>query len=163
MEILESNLAHWAKLLVSRGFADDADHPGDGAAGGLGFALRTILRAEITSGAKLVIDCAKLPELLRGASLIVTGEGRTDGQTADGKLCSEVAKTARALGVPAVLCSGAITGDDGGVERLFDAALSIAQGPGTLEQAIFDTRQNLYRAGAMLAGVFSAGATATEQ
>ncbi len=157
--VLEKNLSHWSQLLISAGIADDACHPGDGAAGGLGFALRTALGAEITSGAKLVIGCSGLLEAMRNAALVVTGEGRTDGQTAGGKLCAEVAKAAAAAGVPVALCSGAIVGGDDGVRQLFNAAISIASGPSSLEEAIAATRINLRRTGAALAGIFSAGET----
>jgi len=155
---LEENLAHWRRLVLAatagNGTADDA--PGDGAAGGLGFALRRVLKAEIASGAGLVIKLAGLPEALPGSTLLITGEGCSDPQTVCGKLCAVAAGTAAAAGVPAVLVSGALKGNTAELEKLFSGVFSIAAGPGTLTDAIAATTENLRRMGSNLAGVLTA-------
>ena len=66
---LDKNLAHFAALFQDRG-----DHPGDGAAGGLGFALRKLLNAELVSGAELILKESGFDEAVKDASLIITGE-----------------------------------------------------------------------------------------
>lgn len=154
---LERNLGHWRGLLQTAGVADAADRPGDGAAGGLGFALRTIYQGELVSGAALVIEAAGLHRELRDADLLITGEGRTDDQTAGGKLCSVVAEAAAAAGVPAILASGAVCGDPDALRRRFAAAFSIARGPGSLAGAMRDTAANLELFGANLGALLRLG------
>ena len=84
---------------------------------------------------------------------MITGEGCSDSQTVCGKLCAVAARTAAEAGVPAVLCSGALRGDVSELRKLFAAVFSIASGPGTLDEAIAATEENLRRAGANLAGL----------
>ncbi len=155
---LEANLAHWFDILKKQGLCDDCSHPGDGAAGGLGFALRTVLKAQITSGAGLMIDLAGLKNHLHNADLLVTGEGCSDSQTADGKLCAVVAQTAAAAGVPAILLSGALRGDITPLEKLFSAVFSIARGPGALEDAMRNTAANLEHAAANIGALLKLSA-----
>ena len=106
--ILEAALDHYGKCAVQSGLVDRYNEPGDGAAGGLGFALRGFLHAKIRSGAKLIAHMAHLPEQLSGAHLLITGEGRSDAQTLGGKLPAVLAELAAESGVPALLCSGAV-------------------------------------------------------
>lgn len=148
VDTLDRNLAHWAEILGGTG-----DFAGDGAAGGLGFALRHALHAEMVSGAELVMRHSGFYEALRDADLVITGEGCSDEQTACGKLCSQVAAAARSCGVPVMLFSGALRGDTSQLEKLFDGCFSIASGPGKLEDAIASTAENLRRAGANVARI----------
>lgn len=154
---LEDNLRHWSGLLEKQGLCGDCMQPGDGAAGGLGFALRALLKARITSGAGLMIELTGLEKHLSGAALLVTGEGCSDSQTADGKLCAVVAHAAARAGVPAVLVSGALRGDIGTLERFFAAVFSIARGPGPLEEAMACTAANLEAAAANIGAVVKLG------
>ena len=153
---MEDNIRHWAEVVRSSGLADRCDAPGDGAAGGLGFALRAVLKAEVRSGAGLVLDLSGFDSAVRGAVLVVTGEGCSDEQTAYGKLCAVVAERAEAANVPTVLCAGALRGDTSALEKRFAGVFSIASGPGSLDAAIAATRENLRRAGANLAKLASA-------
>ncbi|MCF7818431.1 MAG: glycerate kinase [Kiritimatiellales bacterium] len=117
--------------------------PGDGAAGGLGYGLRAFCNAEIVSGAKLIADTVGLAAALEGADLLITGEGRTDGQTASGKLCSVLAGMARERGVKSLLVSGALQGDPDGFLDLFDDAFSISTGHTSLEACIRHAPEDL--------------------
>lgn len=141
--MLENNLQHWYNVLRNSGLCDNCDQPGDGAAGGLGFALRNVLRAEITSGAALLIELSGLAGQLKDADLLITGEGCSDSQTAQGKLCAVIAETAAKFQVPVILLSGALKGDLGDLEKIFAGAFSIAHGPGSLEVAMASTADNL--------------------
>lgn len=156
VEQLEGHLASYADVLKQAGLCSGCDTPGDGAAGGLGFALRTLLKAHTVSGAKLMIEITGLEKHLAGADLLITGEGCTDAQTAGGKLCAVVAETAKRAGVPTVLLSGAIVGGSEALGGLFAGAFSIATGPCTLQEAIRATRQNLFSAAASVAGLCKA-------
>jgi glycerate kinase len=83
-----------------------SDVPGAGAAGGAGAGLIAFLGAELVPGAPLVVEAAGLDQKLKGAALLITGEGRADEQTAYGKAPGEVARRAQAAGVPVVLLAG---------------------------------------------------------
>ncbi len=72
--VLERNLRHWAGVLKRAALADECDFPGDGAAGGLGFVLRNVLRAKTTPGAKMVIKLSGLRDALENAYLLITFE-----------------------------------------------------------------------------------------
>lgn len=78
---------------------------GDGAAGGLGFAFRTYLRGELVHGVELVLDALNIADDLKSADVLITGEGRLDFQTAQGKAPSGVAKLAKRLN-PKILTVG---------------------------------------------------------
>src|SRR2546422_1077800 len=80
--------------------------PRAGAAGGAGAGLIAFLGARLVPGAPLVVDASGFDAALSGASLLITGEGRVDAQTAYGKAPGEVAKRARAAGVPVLLLAG---------------------------------------------------------
>ena len=121
------------------------EQPGDGAAGGLGFALRNFLDAEIVSGAELALELLRFDAALEAADWVMTGEGCSDFQTAHGKLCSHVAAHARQRNIPVILLSGALGERAAELEETFDAVLALAAGPGTLEDALERTPENLRR------------------
>ena len=109
---------------------------GDGAAGGLGFAFRSYLRSELLPGVELVLDALNIAEDLKSADVLITGEGRLDFQTAQGKAPSGVAKLAKKLN-PNVITIGlggsvADISDDAGL----DAAFCILRSPMTLADAM---------------------------
>ena len=148
VKILEENLAHWEKICGASG-----ELPGSGAAGGVGFMLRSVLKAEITSGAELVIALSGLDEALEGASLLITGEGCSDGQTLCGKLPAVAAAHAAKRNVPALLCSGAVSGARREFEKVFCAVFSISNGAITLDEAIKKSAENLRHTAASVAGI----------
>ncbi|MDR2501244.1 MAG: glycerate kinase [Treponema sp.] len=143
VRVLDAGLAKLAQAWIQAGLARDVEHPGDGAAGGAGAALRICLGAAMESGAGLVMRYSGFFEALKEADLVITGEGMTDGQTMGGKLCSVVARECRNAGVPAALLSGALGGGRAGLLELFDYAVSIACGQTSLEAMIRDSRQDL--------------------
>ena len=134
------------------------DLPGDGAAGGLGFAFR-MLGAKRTSGARWMLQYAGFTEALQGADLVITGEGCSDGQTADGKLPWIVAEAAGRAGVPAVLLSGALGAGYEVLGSRFAALCCLSAGPGTLEEALLSAPAQLRRQGRNLANLLAAGPT----
>jgi glycerate kinase len=150
---LEAGLKLYSDKIIAAGFAQNCATPGDGAAGGLGFALRTLCNAETVSGAELIINICGLKEKIRNADILITGEGCTDFQTAHGKLCSVIAQSAKEFEVPAVLVSGALRGDLSGLEPLFCAMFSVSAGPGDLNSALAQTPNNLIRMGRNIAGL----------
>ena len=103
--LMDSWLARYAEL-AARQFPGRADpeRPGAGAAGGLGFAFLSFTRAELASGIQIVLEETRLADYLQDADLVVTGEGRLDGQTAMGKAPVGVAGLAKTYGKT---CGGA--------------------------------------------------------
>ena len=99
MPLLEEGLANLRKVLIQQNFISE-DLPGDGAAGGLGLGLRAFCNAVPESGASLAIAATSLEEKLENADFLVTGEGCSDSQTDNGKLCAVIAQTCRKHGVP---------------------------------------------------------------
>jgi glycerate kinase len=100
--------------------------------------------AHIVPGARLIAETVGLPAALAGADLLITGEGRTDGQTASGKLCSTLAGMAREQGVESLLVSGALQGELDSFADMFDYAFSISAGHASLEACIAHAPQDLH-------------------
>jgi glycerate kinase len=103
---LDLALAHLAVVIERDLGKQVADIPGAGAAGGAGAGLVAFLDAKLVKGAPLVVDASGFDQALNGAALVITGEGRVDGQTAFGKAPGEVAKRARSSGIPTLLLAG---------------------------------------------------------
>jgi glycerate kinase len=103
---LDDALRRWADV-VEACMAQPGlrDRPGAGAAGGLGFGLLA-LGAVVTSGFDLVAEAIDLTDAIMDADLVVTGEGRLDGQSLRGKVVSGVARRAQEFGVPCLVVTG---------------------------------------------------------
>lgn len=99
---LDEGLAHFSRIA-----GGDPDMPGAGAAGGSGYGLVTLLGATMERGIDLVLNAVGFRELCRDADLVITGEGRLDSQSLQGKACMGVARAAHELGVPTVAIVGA--------------------------------------------------------
>ena len=143
VKVLDAGLAKLAKAWISAGLAEDVEHSGDGAAGGVGAAMRICLGAKMESGAMLVMRYAGFFDRLGDADLVITGEGMTDSQTAGGKLCAVAARESRRAKVPVALLSGALGGDAGALLASFDYAVSISSGQIGLDAMIKDSRRDL--------------------
>jgi glycerate kinase len=83
-----------------------AELPGAGAAGGAGAGLVAFLDARLVPGAPLIVEASGFDAKLKGADLVITGEGQADAQTAYGKAPGEVAKRAKAARIPVLLIAG---------------------------------------------------------
>jgi glycerate 2-kinase len=106
VEELDRALANLAAVIERDLGKKVADVPGAGAAGGAGAGLIAFLNARLVRGAPLVVQTAGLDQALKGADLVITGEGRIDAQTAFGKAPGEVARRAQAAGVPVLFLAG---------------------------------------------------------
>jgi glycerate kinase len=96
------------KALADRlGKTSEANTPGAGAAGGLGFGMLAFFpNATLRSGVDIVLDATRLRERLSGADLCITGEGRLDATSFGGKTVGGVARLSKTLGVPCVALVG---------------------------------------------------------
>ncbi len=86
----------------------DPESPGAGAAGGLGFGLVAFCGARLRRGVRIVAESVGLRERLKGCDLVITGEGRLDAQTANGKTPAGVAEVAKRAGVPCIAICGCV-------------------------------------------------------
>ena len=143
---LDAALAHFAEVATQATGRQAADQPGAGAAGGLGAAMLFFTPAQLRPGVDIVLDAVRFAEVVKGAAFVITGEGRTDFQTAFGKAPVGVAKVAKQSKVPVFCVSGALgEGTDTLLSHGIDALLSICDKPMTLEEAM-NTGENLIEA-----------------
>ncbi len=97
-----------------------------------------------------------LREKIRDADWVVTGEGRSDGQTMYGKLPLHVARLAREEGAKAVLLSGSLGAESEKLAPNFAGCFSIVEGPSTLEECMRNAERGLYRSTRSLIRLISA-------
>ena len=135
---LDAALANFARVSHASGTSRDAsESPGAGAAGGLGFAFKAFLSAELVPGVDLILSETRLEDCVRDADVVITGEGRLDGQTVMGKAPIGVVKLAKKYGKRVLAFSGCV-GD--GVEAVnaagIDAFFPILRKIVTLDEAL---------------------------
>lgn len=114
---LDDALARLAQLTAAQTGRSMADHPGAGAAGGVGWAALEVLGATMRPGIELVLELSGFDQAIQGAELVITGEGSLDRQTLLGKTPAGVAKAAREAGVPVVAVCGRALLDDADTAR----------------------------------------------
>ncbi|MBK8703177.1 MAG: glycerate kinase [Saprospiraceae bacterium] len=140
--LLDDGLQHLVELTATN--YTQAQLPGAGAAGGLGFGLSYFLGAKLQSGINLLMDMTGFDDQLDWADIIITGEGRIDSQTASGKLISGIAMRKRRNNKPLIAFCGAI---DEFPESLFyqglTAVFPINPKLCMLEEALANTKHNL--------------------
>lgn len=130
-------LSEFSRLTKEKISHADENYPGCGAAGGLGFAFMAYLGGKLTSGIELVIAETGLEEMVKDSDLVITGEGRLDGQTAMGKAPIGVARLAKKYGKKTIALSGAVTDDAKKCnEHGIDAFFTILRKPCSLEEAM---------------------------
>ncbi|WP_144553757.1 glycerate kinase [Bacillus sp. X1(2014)] len=133
---LDHGLEHFAAIIERDLGMKIKDVPGAGAAGGLGGGLLAFLPSELKRGIDIVIEASGLSNLVQGADLVITGEGKIDGQTIFGKTPIGVAKTAQNYGIPVVGIAGNISKDSHVIHEYgIDAIFSIVPGVVLLEDA----------------------------
>ncbi len=120
--LLDSSLESFSKLCTSTFKKDYSKHEGSGAAGGLGFALLTFLQAPLVPGIDLVLKNLNFEEKIKNASLLITGEGKIDSQTLDGKTIMGLAKLSSRHKVKTIVIAGCL-GE--GYEKILDFGIDI--------------------------------------
>ncbi|HKL99524.1 MAG TPA: glycerate kinase [Mobilitalea sp.] len=105
---LDKAMANYATVTKKYVGNDFADALGAGAAGGLGFAFLSYLKADLKSGINLVLDAVKLEDCIKDADYVVTGEGCLDYQTSLGKAPVGIAKMAKKNGAIVIALAGSI-------------------------------------------------------
>ena len=154
---LDAALGHFAgcaRVATGRNVADLA---GAGAAGGLGAGLLFFTPAKLRPGVEIVLEAVKFAEVVKDAAFVITGEGRTDFQTAYGKAPVGVAKVAKQFGVPVFCISGGLgDGADDVLAQGIDAVMSICSRPLSLEECMRDGATLIEEAAARLCRILQA-------
>lgn len=140
----DAGLVRLAEVLDA---ASLAERPGAGAAGGTGFGL-LVWGAELVPGSAAIAELTGLADDIAAADVVVTGEGRYDGQSEAGKAPAHVAQLAREAGIPVQLVAGVIDAD----ASKFAAAASLTELAGSSSEALADPARYLRDAGEALAG-----------
>lgn len=118
---LDEGLAHMASVVQAQLGKAVAEQPGTGAAGGFGAGAAAFLNAVLRPGIEVVLDVVDFDRQLEACDLVITGEGRIDGQSLGGKVPVGVARRARGSGVPVITIVG-ITGD--GYEAVYEEGIT---------------------------------------
>jgi glycerate kinase len=131
---LDAALSHFSSIARQATGRAVAELPGAGAAGGLGAGLMFFSPAKLRPGVEIVLEAVNFVGVVEGAAFVMTGEGRTDFQTAFGKAPVGVAKVAKQCKVPVFCLSGGL-GDGAGdvLAQGIDAVMSICDRPLTLD------------------------------
>lgn len=148
VELLDKGLRHYAKI-IERGLGINiTDKKGMGAAGGLGAGLNIFCNARIKSGIEEVLSILNFKEELKDCNLLITGEGRIDSQSSQGKVLLGLSKLAKEVGVPVIALVGGVGKE---AEDLYDLGINlilpILDRPMELKEAMEDVDRLLYEAG----------------
>jgi len=145
VEILERAMARYAEVLRDDLGIDVVSLPGAGAAGGLGAGLAAFCGATLASGIDVVLDATGFDAALSSCDLLLTGEGRVDAQTRQGKALAGLLRRAIAAHVPVACVAGSVLGPrtEYTGEKGFIALGSLADGPGGLDAAMNDAARSL--------------------
>ncbi|CAG8999247.1 MAG: Glycerate 2-kinase [Candidatus Celerinatantimonas neptuna] len=118
---LDKALENFARCCEAQLHTDLLSIIGGGAAGGLGAALSGLLGAKLRSGIDLLVDLMAFDEALDGADLVITGEGRLDGQSISGKTPVGVARRSQDAHIPVIAIAGSLGPD---YQRLYDHGIT---------------------------------------
>lgn len=141
---LDMKLNHINDLIKTVFHKDLNQIEGGGAAGGMASTLHGLLNAELKPGFELVSEYLCLEDEIKKSDLVITGEGRMDSQSINGKGPIGVALIAKKYDIPTIAICGSLSND---FEEVYNygitSAYSIMQRPSTIDEAISDTRTNL--------------------
>lgn len=155
---LDSALEHYASIICRDLDIDVLTLSGGGAAGGMGAALYAFCGAQLRQGIEIVTEALNLDELVRNADLVITGEGRIDSQSIQGKVPIGVAKVAKRYNIPVIGIAGSLTADVGVVhDHGLDAVFSVLYSICTLEDALANAAENLRMASRNIAATVAIG------
>lgn len=143
---LEAGMRNYAALTKAFTGTDYSEHPGAGAAGGLGFCFLSYLKGQMIPGIEMVMKAVKLEEDIKDADYVITGEGRLDGQSGMGKAPVGVAGLAKKYNKKVIAFAGSVTKEAAECNRRrIDAFFPIVRGITTLEEAMnpLNAKENL--------------------
>lgn len=136
VEMLDKGMRSLAEVICRTTGKDISNHPGAGAAGGMGGSLLAFLDAELKPGIQLMLDTLGFSDKIKGADLIITGEGKADRQTLMGKVPCGILNEADKQGIPVMLIAGSVEDEKELLEGGFKGVHSINPPSLPLEQAM---------------------------
>lgn len=150
---LDQALFHFAQIVERDLQLNIRDMAGSGAAGGMGAGLQLLPHVQLRSGVHIVLDAVKLADYAKDADLVITGEGRMDGQSIYGKTPIGVAKTAKQFNKPVIAIVGCLREDyevvyPAGIDAVFPIIRNLATLEDTLKNGtanLISTAQNVAR------------------
>jgi glycerate kinase len=154
IDFLEKGLQHLAEIVRRDLGCEFRDTPGAGAAGGIGYGLLSFCQAAMEPGFDLVAKAVDLDSRIARADLVLTGEGRLDSQTLEGKGPAGIAAMARSAGKPVIAFAGSIEESPEVLAR-FDATFPIVDRAVPLETALREAPAFLQLDAARAARLFS--------
>ncbi|MBO4634060.1 MAG: glycerate kinase [Bacteroidales bacterium] len=134
VQVLEQRMTEWAGTILEQTGVDVRNMPGAGAAGGLGGAFMAYFGAARVSGIDRILELLCFEKVIKGAGLIVTGEGKSDLQTLSGKVAQGVLRHAQ--GIPVALVSGRIENREQLQEAGFSALVQVSPENMPLSEAL---------------------------
>ena len=153
--LMDKWMGDYARISREKYSHANANAPGAGAAGGMGFAFLTFTNATLESGIEIVLAETKLEDHISKANLVITGEGRLDGQTVMGKAPVGVARIAKKYNKPVIAFAGCVTPEatacnEHGIDAFFPilrgvVSLSEAMEPKNARQNMIDTVEQAMR------------------
>jgi glycerate kinase len=150
VQLLEAAINHFASIAG----VSHINSPGAGAAGGAGYMAFTFLGAEQRSGVEVVLELISFKELVVGADLVITGEGKFDSQSLSGKAPMGVLRAAQSLGIPVMMVCG--QADIGG-ETEFKKVYALTKIESDVEKCIDNPAPILQKIGVLIASAISSG------
>ena len=155
---LDRNLEHYADI-IAHSFNIDVKHiPGAGAAGGMGATLKVFLNADLRRGIEVVTQALNLEEHIHDCTLVITGEGRLDSQSVNGKVPVGVANIAKKYDKPVIAIAGSLHPDvDVVYQHGIDAIFSVLSAISTREEAFSGAPDNIYRTARNVAAMVKIG------
>lgn len=157
---LDKALAHYADIIQRDLDIDVLTLAGGGAAGGMGAALHAFCQAELRRGIEIVTEALGLDALVKDATLVITGEGRIDSQTINGKVPIGVANVAKRYNKPVIAIAGSLTEDVGVVHQHgLDAVFSVIYSITTLDDALANAAENVRMSARNIAAALAIGKT----
>lgn len=160
VETLDTALEHFANIVNQQQLTtqDQRNHAGAGAAGGMGFAMLALLNGKLSPGVKLVTHTVGLRNIVKDADLVITGEGRIDGQTVFGKTPMGVLSVAKENNVAAIAIAGSLgDGANAIVQQGMAAIFAVVPGITTLEYALKNAKQNVTNTAINIAATLKLG------
>lgn len=135
--LLDEGLKHFHEILFKQTKKRVADIPGTGAAGGIAAGLMGYFNVQLKKGVEIVIAASGIKDVLQNADIVITGEGKIDHQSKEGKVVERIAAIAKQNNIPAIALCGSLQLDVPGIQQLGLAyASAICKEPSSLQTCI---------------------------
>ncbi len=150
---LDKGLRNFASIVMEKYGMNICRIPGSGAAGGLGAGAVIFLNARLVSGIKLVMDITKFDDHLKTSNMVITGEGKIDDQSFQGKVIDGVTKLAKKYNIPVMAVCGDLTMNDQELKKHgIKAVQSLVNHYGSVKEAMKSAKAGLIEITQILLG-----------